>query len=289
MKRIYYITLVIGCILTLGSCRKEDNPKLPDLTRVPVPLLTLKQGSTLIIEDNAAKDDFKSTFDVSLYYPDDTKPQKYDIVVARNGDYEDVKTYQSGLTALPSTIEVTTEKLAQLFGMNMSELIPGTYFEVRSSFTLTDGTVIPAFNTIGETYGTDLNNLPGSNLSLKYQIVCALDLSVFTGQFDLLDANGFWEEDYVVTLTPEGTDKLRLSGFLGDPSASFLIEVDRVNRTVTVPKQIYAPGEYLFGYHNFAIAGKGEIDACNNKITFNGAYSVDEGNFGSYPVRLVKK
>jgi hypothetical protein len=249
----------------------------------------LKPNSSLIIEDNASKASFTSSFDAQLYFPDDVKPKKYDVVVARNGDYSNVKVYQADLTTIPTTIQVTTQKLAQLFGMTMAQLVPGTYFEVRASFTLEDGTVIPAFNPTGNTYGTDLNNLPGSNLSLKYQVVCALDLNTFSGQFDLLDAKGFWEADYVVTITPEGTDKLRLTGFLEDPAATFLIEVDKVNRTVTVPKQIYGPGTYLFGYNNFAVAGKGEIDACNNAITFNGAYTVDEGSFGSYPVKLVKK
>lgn len=288
MKKILLILTIIGSTLFLNSCRKDDNPKLPDLTRVPVPLLTLAPNSNLIIQDNDEKASFKSTFNADVYFKDDVKPQKYDIVVTKNGDYKNVKVYSAGLTALPSAVEVTLPRLAELFGLTMDDVIPGTFFEVRMSFTLQNGTVVPAFSTIGQTYGTDLNNLAGASLTLKYQVVCGLDMDTFTGQFMVYDVDGFWEEDYLVTLSNAGENKVKVSGFVGQPTAEFIIDVDPINRTVNVPKQIYGPGTFLFGYNNFAIAGRGEIDACNNTILFNGAYTVDEGNFGSYPVRMVK-
>lgn len=289
MKKILLILTIISSSLIFNSCRKEDNPKLPDLGQVPVPLLKLSEGSTTIIEDNAEKANYASSFTVNLYFADDIKPSKYDIVVAMNGDYNNTKVYQSDLTEIPGTIQITMQKLGDLFGKSMDQLVSGTYFEVRASFTLPNGTTIPAFSTVGEAYSSDIQNLPGSNLTLKYQIVCPLELSSFTGTFTVLDAQGFWEEDYPVTLTLEKENQIRVSGFIGDPSATFLIDVDPVNRTVNVPSQIYGPGDFLgWGYNNFAISGKGEIDACNTEIRFNGAYSVDEGSFGTYPVRIVK-
>ena len=278
--------LMVAGISSLSSCRKDDNPKLPELTRVPVPLLELDPSSTLIIEDNAEKSTFTSSFDVKLYYPDDVKPQKYSVVVAKNGDYTDVKTYQADLTAFPSTIEVTTQKLAETFGMTMAQLIPGTFFEMRVSFTLQDGTVIPGFNPGGEAYGTDLGNLPGSNLTLKYQIVCALDLNTFLGTMTAEDA--FWGETYPVTVTLAGPGKLRVTDFLGIPGNTFVIDVNTTARTISVPKQVYAAQVVGYPYTNWAIAGNGEIDACNTEIVINGTFTVDQGGFGSYKVVLSK-
>lgn len=280
MKKLLLLLFVITTIIS--GCRKDDNPKLPDLTSFPVPKLMVDPSSSLIIEENDTKENFTSTFTVDLYFKDDVKPKQYDIVVAMNGDYKNFKIYEQGITAFPGPVTVTTKRLASLFGKTVAELVPGTYFEVRAQFTLQNGTLIPAFNQVGETYSSDLQNLPDASLTLKYQVVCPLDLDDFTGDFVAFE-DAFWEETYPVKITREGDNKLRVTNFIDQPTATFLIEVDLAKRTINVPKQVYFTGP-LFGYHNFTITGKGEIDACNNAIKFAGSYTVDEGSFGAYPV-----
>ena len=285
MKKILLILTVITGTLILNACRKDDNPKLPDIMRVPVPLLQLTENSTLIIEDDDDKANFKSAFNVKLYFPDDAKPAKYDIVVAKNGDYSNVKVYAANLTELPGAVEITTPKLAELFGLTMDGLTRGMYFEVRASFTLANGTVVPAFSVGGEAYSTDLKNLPGSSLSLKYQIVCPLDINIFTGQLTVEDP-GMWEGTYPVTVTLEAGNKLRVTGWFEDAANSFIMEYDPVNRTINIPYQVFRPGAYLFGYHDWGIEGKGEIDACNNTISFDFETTVAEGSFGTVTAKL---
>lgn len=284
MKKIILIAAIISSAVIFHSCRKDDNPKLPDLMKAPVPVLELSENSTTIIEDDDQKANFTSTFSLKLYF-DDVKPSSYDIVATKNGDYSDVRVLAGGLTEIPGTVEVSTQNLAELFGMTMDEMVTGTYFEVRAQFTMPNGVTIPAFSTTGEAYSSDLKNLPGSSLTLKYQIVCPLDLSTFVGQFTVEDPD-MWEGTYPVTITREGEDQLRVSGWFEDATNSFIINVDQANRTVTIPYQVFHPGEYLFGYHDWAIEGKGEIDACTNSLSIDFETTVAEGSFGTYNAQI---
>jgi hypothetical protein len=83
-------------------------------------------------------------------------------------------------------------------------------------------------------------------------------------------------------------NKLRVDNFLNMPGNSFTIDYDPVNRTINVPKQVYTASVAGFPYTNWAIEGKGEIDACTNKITLNGTFTVDQGSFGAYPVVISR-
>src|SRR5438477_6947763 len=67
------------------ACRKSDNPKIPELTRVPVMKLTPVAGSDGSIDLAGNPANFKANFDVGMLFPEDQKPQKVDIVVRKNG------------------------------------------------------------------------------------------------------------------------------------------------------------------------------------------------------------
>jgi len=64
---------IIVCFLValvFSSCRKEDNPKLPDLIRVPLPLITVDPtGDASISAQNSAA--FKGKVVVDLYFKND--------------------------------------------------------------------------------------------------------------------------------------------------------------------------------------------------------------------------
>lgn len=71
---------VVGvlCII-LPACRKGDNPRIPDLIRVPVPLLTKDSSKHLSIsaQDAAA---FSAAFTVAMHFPNEPGPKSAESV-----------------------------------------------------------------------------------------------------------------------------------------------------------------------------------------------------------------
>lgn len=297
MKKFLSI-LIIAAVSIVAGCRKNDNPKLPEgIVSTPLPLLVQDTASTsnVLIQEVA---DFKSKFSVQLYFPNATKPKKFDIVIARNGDYENVKTLQADVTTYPTDISITGPQLATLFGIPATDIVPGDYFEIRADITTANGTVLKGFVPDGiapdsstvsiAPYGTDVSTFPGSNLTITYRAVCPLDIDDFVGTYTLDDPN-FWEASYPVQVTRDGTSNVLLvTGFVESPSAVIRLTVNQSSQTITVPKQSYLailPGT---SYHNPSVAGTGVVDACNNKITLSLDNTVDEGSFGASTVTIHK-
>lgn len=295
MKKFLSI-LIIAIVTIVVGCRKDDNPRLPDgIKSAPIPLLKKDPASTLLIQDPAA---FTSKFSLQLYFPNGIKPKKMDIVVARNGKYTeaDVKVLKADVTTFPSDITVTGTQLAQLFGLALTDIVPGDKFELRANITLNDGTLLKGFpetvairNAAGDTiklvtlapYGTDASTFPGSNPTITYRAVCPLNLDDFVGTFTMEDP-GFYEGTYPVTLERDGADRLKLTGYAADgatPVAVFYLTVNLTEQTISIAKQKYA--DLVFGYHNPNVEGSGVVDACNIGMTLTLDNSVDEGSFGS--------
>ena len=283
MLRLYKVlACVFGLLILVAGFRKSDNPNLPNLERVPVPKYTVDQTMDVLIQE---PEKFRGKFTVDLYFKDDVKPKSMDIVVARNEDYGTVKVFKSNVTTFPVTYEVTGQELATLFGIPVTDIKPGDVFEFGSSMILQSGKVVPMFSPVGIGYGTGITNLPGASVLATYRAVCPLDIKNFVGSAAIEDPK-FLEATYPVTVSLEGTDVLKITGFAGD--ASSVLRVNVINRTQTaaIASQIFAAD--FFGYHNARAVGTGVIDACNKKIAMNLAFSVDEGGFGSFTVTLVK-
>lgn len=294
MKKLLSIIIIAGLTVFAG-CRKNDNPKLPEgINRTPLPMLTQDPDGDLLIQN---VDDFKSKFSLDLYFKDDTKPKKMDLVVAMSGDYDNVKTLQADVTGFPVDVDVTGPGLAQLFGKTTAQVLPGDYFEIRANITLDNGTVLPGFIPIGltpsgdtvniEPYGGDAVGFPGSNLTIKYTVVCELHLEDFVGSYTLDDPT-FWGASYPVTIALEGTDGLAVTGFVESPAAVIHLKVSSSTHLISVAKQTYLPTLPTTDYHNPSIQGSGEINACGNSITLNLTNTVDEGSFGSSVVKIHK-
>jgi hypothetical protein len=284
MLRLYKLSAFVFGLLMLVApgCRKSDNAKLPNLQRVPVPLFTVDQTMDVLIQE---PDKFKGKFTVDLYFKDDVKPKSMDIVVARNEDYGNVKVYKSNVTTFPTTYEVTGQELATLFGIPITDIKPGDTFEFGSNMTLQNGTVVPMFSPVGIGYGTGITNLPNASVLATFRAVCPLDINSFVGSASVEDPK-FLEATYPVTVSVEGTDVLKITGFAGDASSVLRIKIINRTQTATIAEQVFAAD--FFGYHNAKAVGTGVVDACDNKIAMNLAFSVDEGSFGSFTVTLVK-
>lgn len=283
MKNIKFLSPILGVLaLIAASCNPDGKGNLPDLERVPVPLMTLAANSDVLIQDPAA---FKGKFTLDLYFKEDVAPKQIDVVVTRNGDYGTAKVLKAAVTTFPSTIDVTTAQLASLFGLDVSKVVPGDYFEIGANIVTQSGLTVPAFSKTGNQFSADISNFPGASLRLKYPVVCPLNLDDFVGEATIQDPN-FIEGNYPVTITREGTNVLVVKGFVQDPASIIKITVDPQTTKVSVPTT--AATALIFGYHNLKVSGNGEINACKKSVVLNLAYSVDEGSFGTLGLTIQK-
>ena len=264
------------------SCSENGNGNLPEIERVPIPVITLVDNSDILIQDPAT---FKGKFTIDMLFKDDTGPKQFDIVVTRNGDYKNLQIIQAGVTSFPTNIEVDATKLASLFGLTLDDVVPGDYFEIGATVVTQSGLTIPAFSDLSNQFSADIVNFPGSSLSIKYPVVCPLDLDDFVGTFTIDDPDVF-EGTYPVEITREGENVLVVTGFLGEPDSFIKLTINPKTTGVDVPHQVFTPE--LFGYNNGAVEGGGEIVACDKTITLNLEYTVDEGSFGTFGLTISK-
>src|SRR5690554_5797610 len=115
MKAKKYLYSLIVILLAISSCRKDDNPRLPGIASVPQPQLT-KDVTTDVSISALEADLFNASFEVDLYFKEDIKPQKFDVVVMKNGDKSTVKVLQNDVTVFPTKVSVTGPQLATLYG-----------------------------------------------------------------------------------------------------------------------------------------------------------------------------
>ncbi|HRN55167.1 MAG TPA: hypothetical protein PLL71_01875 [Agriterribacter sp.] len=303
MKKTYInaiLTTLVLPLLLLTGCKKEYGPdKIPNfpvMDIAPVPKFTLDPAGDLVIQQ---PEDFKGKFTLDLYFPDDQKtiPQSADISVVMNNNYKDIRKFKTGITSFPSTIDVTGADLANLFGINVEDIVPGFKFEIRADFNMTDGSVIPGFVTLNSgdpvkgsspnTASSDVNNWPDSKTNIIFNAVCPLEIENFVGTLTAEDPY-FWEDTYPVTVTLEGTDVLKVAGLNQTPSESMKIKIDFKSFIATVEKQIIDPAPWFFSYTNLAVQGTGTVDACNTVINLTLTWTVDQGSFGSgdYIIKL---
>jgi hypothetical protein len=291
MKKFLSI-LFIATISIIAGCRKNDNPKIPqNIFATPIAQLIQDPASTVLIQDVAS---FASKFSVQLYFKTGVKPKKMDIVVAMSGNYNVVKTLKADVNTYPTDISVTGPELAALFGLDVADVVPGDFFEIRANMTLDNGTILPGFVPRGITpdgdtveiapYGTDASTFPGSNVTITYRAVCPLVMDDFVGNFTADDE--LTGTSYPVTLARSGDDKIVVTGYGGassSPAGVFTLTVDANTQTAEVPSQKFT--DILDGYHNATVDGSGVVDACNVGLTFTMNVSVDEGSFN--PAKLV--
>lgn len=282
--------LTLPWVLFTG-CKKEYGPdKIPNfpvMDVAPVPKFTVDPSSDLVIIE---PEEFKTKFTLDLYFPDDevSRPQSADISIVMNNDYKSIKKVKTGITSFPTTMELTGPELAELFNIDISEIIPGTKFELRADFTMDDGRMIPGFVYLDKgnatkgsspsTASSDVNNWPDSKTNIIYNAVCPIEIDNFVGDVSIDDPY-FYEGEYEATMTLEGDYLLRFTGLNENPESTFLIKIDPKGFTATVEKQVVEPT--IWGYTNLAVQGSGSVDACNNVISLTLTWTVDQGSFGS--------
>lgn len=305
IKSFALITISLPLIF-LNGCSKEYGPdKIPNFPKMdvaPVPKFTVDAAGDQVIQE---PQDFKGKFTLDLYFPEDarTLPKSADVSVARNRNYSNLKKIETNIQSFPATIEVTGPELASLFGIDITEIVPGDRFEFRADFTMSDGRTIPGFlflnNKEKETANTassDINGWPDSKTNVVFNAVCPLDLDNFVGDMTVEDPF-FWEDSYPVTVELEGDDILIIKGINQIPEDQIKIKINRKNFTATVSKQLIHPGRPPFfddwgfpndaEYANLNVEGSGTLDGCNNTISLDLKWTVDAGSFGTGSFKII--
>lgn len=280
MKRSI-IYSVIAFLLIITGCRKEDNPKLPDLARVPTPQITKVENTDAVIsKDNPTA--FNGKFTVGLYFENDIPPQKMDVVIRKNNTT--TKVFKENITTFPTTIALTGEELETLFG---APLALADNYDVGVDITTKEGKVFNAFPVTGNAQGSNIFNQPGSSTSITYTVVCPFDINDFLGSANLLDPD-FWGATYPVTVTLSGDNTLKIAGYFEDPGLFILVKVNPATLAATVENQKFADKVTGLSFTNWRVNGTGTVDACNKRIPLNLEHSVDQGTFTKAIITLSK-
>ncbi|MEO6719748.1 MAG: hypothetical protein ABIN67_05240 [Ferruginibacter sp.] len=243
MKKTILYSLLASTVLF--SCRKGDNPKIPELTRVPVIKIAPVANSEAVIDVSNNPANFHGQFDVGLLFPQEAPPQKMDIVVIKNGNRALVKTLKTDVTTFPSSLEVTGAQLIALFG----PIVLGDFFDIGGDMTISGGLKLEAFPTVGNPYSGGTANIPGSGTFLRYAAICKFNVDDYAGDFTVQvdDWQDFAPGD-VVTLTK--VDATHLSFFYGTTvEVKPIVITVNANNSITVDKVAYGrygPGDDIY-------------------------------------------
>jgi hypothetical protein len=261
-------SIILSFLLALFfvSCRKEDNPKLPDLTRVPVPIITKDAtGDDVISGQNPEA--FSGKFVVDMFFETDVRPEKIDVVVIKNDDKTNVKTIQAGVTTFPTTISVTGAQLTTLFG---EPIVAGDNFEIGADITI-HGQTFQAFPTVGNAYGAGVAAQPGASTSILYLALCGFDKANFNGNYTVAqdDWADFVVGELVAVKPGVGENQISVTAYpspaFGTNRKAMILDVDPVTFEVTVPEQVI--GDYNGAPPGATVRGTGTVNPCGDNIT----------------------
>lgn len=270
--------------LLIAGCRKDDNPKVPELFRVPLPLITQTGGDTKI--SGTEPEIFTATFDVDVYFKHGDQPKQMDVVVVKNGDKTNPKVIQANITSYPVTVTVTGQQLIDLFGEPI-EL--GDAFEVGADVVTQDDVRWPAFPVGGITYAPGIANQPGINTLLRFAAPCRFEPDLYTtGDYEVITdewADYLAGEIVVVTKIDDTHYSFKYKASNANP---IIMEVNPVDNTITVAPTMY--GDYG-GLEVTATSVPGDAsaaDPCDLSLSVKLNHVYSGGNLGDYIIKLKK-
>jgi hypothetical protein len=279
MKQILtYSSLLLFAFI---GCRKNDNPKLPTLERVPQPTVLKVAGTDQVI----------SATDPTAF---NAPPQKFDVVAIKNGNPATVKVIQDNVTTFPSTITLTGQKLIDLFGPIQVD----DKFDVSVDITTQSGQKYLAFPAVGVGYGSNVAIEPGSSTSIRYTAVCQFNADQYNGNFVVqTDEVGNFNPGTIVPVTK--VDATHISFEYQNPpvfnAKPIVITIDPVTNVATVPKQVYGdygtPPAWPYGDVSVqSVPGNDNFVApCQGILSLNLEHTVSAGSFGAFKIVLKKE
>lgn len=269
------ISIIIGLLITIFfvSCRKEDNPILPDLIRVPLPLITLDpSGDASVSAQDVAGFDGKIVVD--LYFKNDVPPQKFDLVIIKNGDPSTVKKIKEGITSFPTTVNFTGAEILAAFGTAQE----GDQFSIGADATSAGGQKFEAFPLTGTSYGASILGQPGSSPIVQLLVLCAFDKNSFNGNYTVTqDDWADFELGETVAVKPgAGDNQLSITAYpspaFGTNRKAMIVDVDPATSIATVTEQVI--GDYDGAPPGATIRGTGAVNPCGDRITLTLTFNI---------------
>ena len=287
-KAINYLFIFSMAGVFLNSCRKDDNPILPDLTKLPTPLI-LKDASTDQVIDAVDPAAFSGTFTVDLFFDNDSPPEKMDIVIIKNGDKSVVKPIET-VTTYPTSITITGSQLESLFN---EPIVLGDFFDIGANIVL-NGRTYHAFPAVGVAHASGVAAQPGASTFIRYGAVCAYDPEQYQGNFVVVeDEWADYQPGNTVVLTKIDDTKFSFK-FLADNAQPIIVQVNPADNSVSVAKQVYGAGYggASWPYGPVSVNSVTSIDnfvaPCEGIVSMVLDHTATVG-FGSYKIVLQKQ
>lgn len=281
----------LGAFAFLG-CSKDDGaiPERVSITAVPTITTNIDAtGSQAINLLNLPS--FSGKFKVDLYFPGTTPPSKVDVVVRKwNGtaNNNNVKVFKAGVTTFPSTFTVTAAELATLFGVPIAlgdnyDFAPDIYVGDRK---------FQAFPATGNGTGAGLNGQPFFGEFARFSAICAYDPNIYQGNFVVVsDAFGDFVPGEIVPITKiSNTQFSFIDPYVTNP-LPIIVTVNPLNNQLTITKQKIGNAftwNLSYTNPNMAVAASTSsfVAPCSKTIDLNITYTVDQGSFGAYLLKL---
>jgi len=290
MKKIIIYSLCLFSVAALfTACKKDENGRMPELTRFPLPLVVKVAGSDQVI---SAQDpnSFSGKYSVGLYFPADGPPKKFDVVVIKNNDKTNVKVLKTDVTTYPTELTVTGPQLATLFG---APVVLGDKFDIGVDVTTLNGAKFEAFPVTGNPYASGVAAQPGASTFVRYEAVCQYVPAAYQGPYEVVVDE--WQ-DYlpgdIIQLTMVDATHFSFKYLAADPKP-IVVTVNPVTNAVTVTKQVYGSG-YPPGWPYGAISAESVPSTENFVAPCAGTFSVilkhttAAANFGEQKLVLKK-
>ncbi len=285
------LALSLGAIIAFTGCKKDDGAVPERVTINDVPAISTAvdpTGSQAIDLLNLGA--FAGKFKVTEYFPGTTPPTKIDIVVRKNGSSANVKVFKTGVTTYPSTFSVTAAEIATLFGVAVAlgdtyDFAPDLYVGTRK---------FEAFPAIGAGTGNGVIAMPLFSEFARFAAICAYDPTIYQGNFVVVsDGFGDFSPGEIVPITRIGNNQFSFIDPYVTSPLPIIVTVNTLNNQLTITKQKIGNAftwNLTYTNPNAAVAASAAsfVAPCSKTIDLNIAYTVDQGSFGSYLLKLRK-
>ncbi len=293
IKTNILLALTIG-VIAFSSCTKDDGAIKKKITINDVPTITTPidaSGSQAINMLNLAA--FSGKFKSELYFAGSTPPTKVDIVVRKNGSASNVKVYKAGVTTLPASFTVTAAEIATLFG---TPIVLGDTYDFAPDIYVGDRK-FEAFPLIGSGTGVGVAALPLFSEFARFAAICAYDPAIYEGNFVVIsDGFGDFAPGDVVVVTKITNTQFSFMPAAGSVTAPLpiIVNVNVLNNQLTITKQKIGnvfTWNTTYTNPNVAVAASTAsfVAPCSKTIDLNIAYTVDQGSFGNFLLKLRKQ
>ncbi len=287
------LAISLGAIIGFSGCSKDDGPIPERVSITAVPTITTNidaTGSQAIDLLNLAS--FSGKFKVDLYFPGTPPPSKVDVVVRKwsgaAANNNNVKVYKAGVTTFPSTYTVTSAELATLFGVPIAL---GDNYDFATDIYVGDRK-FEAFPATGNGTGAGLNGQPFFGEFARFSAICAYNPNIYQGNFVVVsDAFGDFVPGEVVAITKiSNTQFSFIDPYVTSP-VPIIVTVNPLNNQLTITKQKIGNAftwNLSYTNPNMAVAASASsfVAPCSKTIDLNITYTVDQGSFGAYLLKL---